>query len=204
MIRLVRSAGAVLGCVCLLTWMAPDVSAQGKKGKPPSAKAKAKGKGKGKGPSQTQNYGLAIRDLQEARIWLAEAAPIFDGHRGRAYVYAGNAISELMQANATGGSVKGKGKSASVKKGGGTGTTVVKAKNNNVLPAGWEVAVGQMQQAGMLVQSAISKIKGTDPHAQAASAQAQLALQEINAGISFMNSLGGTTGTASKKKGKGR
>lgn len=219
--RRVRLAGVVLGCVCLLAWLAPDVSADGKKGKAPPAKAKGKGKGAGKNNGQgtgqnTQALGDAIRSLQEARVWLADGQAIYNGHRGKAMNYVDSAISELLQASGTGGagSAKGKGKAGKAAKGKatnkkgksstGTGTSVVKLNNNNNLPAGWEVSNGQLQQAAMLIQVAIGKMKGNDPHAQAASAYAQLALQEINTALTFMNNLAGGSNTGTKKKTKGR
>ncbi|MBM4067883.1 MAG: hypothetical protein FJ271_02920 [Planctomycetes bacterium] len=66
----------ILGSASLLAVLAADAGADGKKGKGAQAKAKAKGKGKGTGQGP-QAFGLAIRDLQEARIWLAEGKPMF-------------------------------------------------------------------------------------------------------------------------------
>ncbi|MBM4072050.1 MAG: hypothetical protein FJ271_24455 [Planctomycetes bacterium] len=160
-----RLVSIALGCVCLVAWLAPDVAAQKKGAKPkPVVKKKAPPK---KGSNNIQALGEAIRNLQEARNWLQQAQPIYNGHRQAAYGYAGNAISQLLQASTTGGNTpsgkgpKGKGpKGKAVGKKGstGTGTGVTKLTNNNNLPVGWEVSNGQMQQAGNLLQIAIGRI----------------------------------------------
>lgn len=209
---MIRLGTLALGCVCLVAWLAPDADAQKKPVGKPVKKGPVKGPVKKGGNTGTganlQMLGEAVRNLQEARVWIQQAQPIYDGHRERAYGYVGNAISELYQASATGNTgapPKGKGVKGKTppKKGSGTSTPLVtKLTNNNNLPAGWEVSNGQMLQAANLIKTAIGQMKGSDPHVQAANAQAQLAIQEINAGLTFMNSLAKNAGTNTKKSGR--
>ncbi|MBM4073633.1 MAG: hypothetical protein FJ271_32640 [Planctomycetes bacterium] len=48
----------------------------------------------------------------------------------------------------------------------------------------------------------IGQMKGNDPHVQTARAQAQLALNEVNAALAFMNTLAKNAGNSSTTKKK--
>lgn len=177
---------ALMASVCLLAWLATGAEAQNK-----NNKNKNKNKNKNNGANITNNVtpgakanAGAIRDLQEALGWLREANPLYDGHRGAAYAHLRDAISELNQAGGKSGKKPGK-----VVKKGPTKTPVVKLKDNNALPAGWEISNSQMQSAAKMIVSGMGKIQSKDGHGQAAAAHCQLALAEINSMLNFMNSI---------------
>lgn len=204
MFRSIRLACAVLSSLALAAWLAPEVRAAKKSNGTANTSSTKKTTAKSKS-THSKKYETVIRDLREALAWLRQAQGIYNGHRVRAMHDIELAIHELHHSGTTTGKSAGKssGKSAGKSAGKSTakigkGPAVVKLKDNNRLPVGWEVSNGHVEKGDQLVKSALGKLAkiGGDGHAVTASGYLQTAIVELNTGIAFMNSL---TANAKKK-----